>query len=109
MSLPTPEDVDASKDILFECVMGGSRVVGIGDDIVVKYGHRVTSTEADTLAFVGANTTLPVPKLLGSYVHNNVTYIIMSRLPGMPLLKLLSAMSLEEMNVVTSDLKLMMD
>jgi aminoglycoside phosphotransferase (APT) family kinase protein len=89
--------------------MGGSRVVGIGNDIVVKYGHRVTSTEADTLAFVGANTTLPVPKLLGLYVHNNITYIIMSRLPGTPLLKLLSAMSLEEMNVVTSDLKLMMD
>ena len=60
-------DIEASKDILFECAMGGSRVVGIGNDIVVKYGPRVEMTEANSLAFVNAHTTLPVPKLVGSY------------------------------------------
>jgi hypothetical protein len=61
MALPTPEEVEASKDVLFHCVAGGSRVVGIGNDIVVKYGPRVQMTEADSLAFVGDNTTLPIP------------------------------------------------
>jgi hypothetical protein len=80
MSLPSPEEVHASGDILSECPMGGSRIVGIGNENVVKYGPRVEMTEADSLAFVSAHTTLPVPKLVGSYIHNDITYIVMSRL-----------------------------
>jgi Phosphotransferase enzyme family len=109
MALPTPEQVAASQDVLYECVMGGSRIVGIGNGVVVKYGPRVQSTEADSLAFVGAHTTLPTPKVLGTYKHNDITYIVMTRLPGKPLVGLLSAMSLPEINVITSDLKSMMD
>jgi aminoglycoside phosphotransferase len=109
MALPTPEEVEASKDVLFQCVAGGSRIVGIGNDVVVKYGPRVQMTEADSLAFVGINTTQPIPKLLGAYIHNDITYIVMSRVSGTPLVDLLSSMSLTEINLVTSDLKSMMD
>jgi aminoglycoside phosphotransferase (APT) family kinase protein len=109
MALPTPEEVESSKDILFQCVAGGCRVIGIGNDIVVKYGPRVKMAEADSLAFVGANTTLPVPKLLGTYIHNDITYIVMSRLSGTQLINLLPSMSLTEINTITNDLKMMMD
>jgi Phosphotransferase enzyme family len=109
MALPTPEQVAASEDVLYECVMGTSRIVGIGNDVIVKYGPRVQSIEADSLAFVGAHTTLPTPKLIGTYNDNGITYIVMSRLPGKPLVSLLPTMSLSEINVVTSDLKAMMD
>lgn len=109
MALPTPEEVAASEDVLFECVMKSSRIVGIGNDVVVKYGPRVQSIEADSLAFVAAHTTLPIPKLLGTYKHNDITYIVMNRLPGKPLMSLLPTMSLAEINVITSDLKPMMD
>lgn len=81
----------------------------IETDIVVKYGWRINKTEADSLAFVAANTTLPVPKLFGTYIHDGNTYIVMSRLPGKPPMKLLAGMSLAEINVITSDLKPMMD
>ena len=66
-------------------------------------------TEANSMAFVVAHTTIPIPKLLGTYIHNNVVYIFMRRLPGIPLMKLLKNMSLTEMNVITSELKTMMD
>ena len=66
-------------------------------------------TEADSLAFVSTHTTLPVPKLIGSYIHSDITYIVMSRLLGTPLIKLISGMSLEGINIVASDLKSMMD
>jgi hypothetical protein len=96
MALPTPEQVAASEDVLFECVMGTSRIVGIGNDVIVKYGPRVQSIEADSLAFVDAHTTLLTPKLLGTYKHNDITYIVVSRLRGKPLIGLLAAMSLSE-------------
>ena len=109
MALPTPHEVETSTDVLFQCAMGGSRVVGIGTDVVVKYGPRVQTSEADSLSFVGAHTTLPIPKLLGTYTHNTITYIVMTKLPGKPLVDLLLGMSLAEINVITSDLKSMMD
>ena len=109
MALPTPHEAEASNDVLYECVMGGSRIVGVGNGIVVKYGPRVQTTEADSLAFVAAHTTLPVPKLLGTYIHDDIPYIVMSRIPGTPLADLLPRMSLNEINLITTDLKSMMD
>ena len=56
MALPMPEKVEASDDILFECMFGGCRIVGVGDGVVVKYGCRVKQSEADSLKFVRENS-----------------------------------------------------
>jgi hypothetical protein len=89
--------------------MGGSRIVGVGTGVVVKYGPRVHTCEADSLLFVGAHTSLPIPKLLGTYTHNTIMYIVMTKLPGKPLADLLTGMSLAEINLITSDLESMLD
>ena len=109
MNLPSPEEVEASCDILYERGMSGCRIVGLEPGLVVKYGTQVFESEAQSLSFVEANTNLPVPKLVRSYRHKNQTYIVMTRIPGKPLVESLSKMSVEEIKVITSELKTMLD
>jgi hypothetical protein len=106
MTLPTPEEVAASSEVLFEgwrC-----RVVGLGD-CIVKYGTGVHLTEAESLLFVSTNTSIPSPKLLGTYSHADKTYLFMSRLPGKPLAHSLSTLSQDELDVITGELKVITD
>jgi serine/threonine protein kinase len=109
MPLPTPAEVAASKDILFECRMGGTRVVGIGNEVVIKYGPRVRTSEADSLSFVSQHTALPVPKVLGTYTHKDTFYIVMTRIRGQQLSELLPNMSANEIDAITDDLKRMIN
>jgi hypothetical protein len=109
MTLPTPEEVEASSDVLFEGWCSGVvRAVGLGD-CIVKYGTGVHLTEADSLSFVSANTSVPSPKLLGTYSHAEKTYLFMARLPGKPLTDKLSTLSQDELDVITGELKLITD
>jgi aminoglycoside phosphotransferase len=78
MSLPTPDEVKASKDIIHE--LFGKHVVGLGD-VVVKYGH-IDLKEAEAMSFVRNHTTVPVPRVLGTYVHDDQNYLFMDRVPG---------------------------
>jgi aminoglycoside phosphotransferase len=108
MTLPTPEEVEASSEIFVEGWRYGKRVVGL-ENCIVKYGTHVCLSEVDSLSFVSSNTTIPSPKPLGSYSHADKTYLFMSRLPGKPLSHTLSTLSQDELNVITSELKVMMD
>jgi hypothetical protein len=104
--LPTPEEVEASSDVLLEgCTC---RVVGLGD-CIVKYGKGIHLMEADSLSFVSTNTSIPTPKLIGTYSHADKTYIFMSRLPGKPLAHTISTLSQDEFNSITGELKGMTD
>jgi hypothetical protein len=105
MTLPTPDEVEASSEVLSEGAGDSRRVVGL-EGYIVKYGTRVYLSEADSLSFVSSNTSIPSPKLLGSYSQGDKTYIFMSRLPGKPLYHSLSRLSHEDLNVIT---KVMMD
>lgn len=103
MTLPTPEEVEASSEVFVEGWRYRRRVVGLGD-YIVKYGTGVYLTEADSLSFISTNTSIPSPKLLGSYSHADKTYLFMSRLPGKPLSHTLSALSQAAPDVITSEL-----
>jgi hypothetical protein len=55
--LPTPEEVEASGEVLFQSQAGGRRVVGM-ESCVVKYsGTSVYMNEADSISFVSTNGT----------------------------------------------------
>jgi len=42
----SPEQVEQSSDVLYDFEIGGRRVVGLGDDMVVKYGANIDLDEA---------------------------------------------------------------
>lgn len=50
--------------------------------LIVKTGEFVHLTEAATMKFIGANTSIPVPRVYWSFVHNNQAYIVMERIRG---------------------------
>lgn len=52
--------IKASEDILTR-PEAATKVVKITDQIVVKYGIGVTLQEAETMKFVAANSTAPIP------------------------------------------------
>ncbi|TVY41289.1 hypothetical protein LSUB1_G002224 [Lachnellula subtilissima] len=61
--------------------------VRISKNLVVKTGPFVHLTEAATMEFVAASTSIPVPHVYSSFVHRNRAYIVMERISGEPFTK----------------------
>jgi hypothetical protein len=57
----------------------------ISKKMIVKTGPRVDLTEAATMKFVSENTSIPVPKVYCSFVHKGRAYILMERIKGEPI------------------------
>ncbi|CAH0016606.1 unnamed protein product [Clonostachys rhizophaga] len=56
--------------------------VPISRNLVVKRGSTVHLTEAATMEFVAAKTSLPVPRVHCAFVRRGMTYIVMERIKG---------------------------
>lgn len=66
----------------------GAKVVKVKDSFVVKYGGRVSLSEAETMRYVSANSDVPVPKVLGTMTDPNntkINYIVMEFVEGQSL------------------------
>lgn len=109
IQLPTPEEAENSLDVIYDFVPGARRVVGLGNDIVVKYGPNIDVKEAETISFISQNTTIPVPKILGAYTHDSKGYIVMSRIRGTPLSDSLHSLSSSEYDSIAADMKTYLD
>jgi aminoglycoside phosphotransferase len=59
--------------------------VPVSGSIVVKSGPSVHLTEAATISFIAANTSIPVPRIYCAFVHDNECYIVMERIKGIPI------------------------
>jgi len=105
LTLPTPEEVDASTDVLYDFLNGSTRVVGLPNGLVVKYGLGTDLDEAKATAFVAKHTSIPVPKIIGTYTHKDKNYIFMTRMKGKPLSTCLSSLSAEQLDSVAEDMK----
>ncbi|KAB8277510.1 kinase-like domain-containing protein [Aspergillus minisclerotigenes] len=57
-------------------------VLMLTDKLCVKYGRCVHLSEASTLRFISRHTSIPVPKVLCSFTHHGLTYIVMERIKG---------------------------
>ncbi|KAF5547552.1 serine threonine kinase [Fusarium phyllophilum] len=56
--------------------------IPISKSLIVKKGPFVHLTEAATMQFVAANTSIPVPTVYCSFVHKNRAHIVMQRIQG---------------------------
>ncbi|KAF4422135.1 serine threonine kinase [Fusarium acutatum] len=56
--------------------------IPISKSLIVKKGPFVHLTEAATMQFIAANTSIPVPTVHYSFVYKNRVYIVMQRIRG---------------------------
>lgn len=57
-------------------------VLMLTDTVCVKYGQRVHLSEASSMRFIAQHTSIPVPKVLSAFTHDDMTYIVMERIKG---------------------------
>ena len=80
------------------------RAFRFGIPWMMKMTPRTTSTEADALRFLhAADPTLPIPKLIDSFVAEGRTYTIMSKIPGELFIEVQKRISKEEIFVVCEE------
>ena len=60
----------------------GPRTMRIGPKTVLKCGFDIDLAEANTMKFIGENTSIPVPKVLSAWKRGDVIYITMQYVPG---------------------------
>ncbi|KAF8519015.1 kinase-like domain-containing protein [Hysterangium stoloniferum] len=82
---------------------GGFTVFGPG--ICAKYGPRVRKSEALAMAFVEANTTIPVPKVLDVIEYDGGGIIVMTLVPGEPCQSSLGEWSESELDAMKETLQ----
>ena len=61
-----------------------SSVLFLTPNICVKYGSFQHLSEAATMQYIAADTSIPVPKIYCAFERKGVTYIVMSRIVGSP-------------------------
>lgn len=58
-------------------------IASVQDQVVVKYGSLVRQVEADTMQFVSLHTSVPIPKVHGTFTNEDgVTFIVMEFVRG---------------------------
>ncbi|KAI0542835.1 kinase-like protein [Xylaria digitata] len=67
--------------------------VAISRHLVVKTSPFVHLSEAATMAFVAAKTSIPVPRVYCSFVYRNQAFITMERVQGEPLAEVWKSLS----------------
>jgi aminoglycoside phosphotransferase len=80
----------------------------ISKHLIVKSGQFTHLTEAATMEFVAANTSIPVPRVYCSFVHNNEAYIVMERMPGESIGKVWSTLSASDRESILAQLRAML-
>lgn len=72
-------------DDLADCERFNRRVLRVDKTTVLKFGRDVRLAEAEAMHLVAQETSIACPKLIGAYILNGITYIIMSYEDGRPL------------------------
>ena len=107
--LPSIEEIKASENTLSRSD-ASARVVRLSEGLVAKYGHTVCPEEAETLAYISANTKVPVPRVFASFseLETGVTFIIMEYVRGVSLQSCMQDMNTDEKSEVESLLTAML-
>ncbi|QKX61978.1 uncharacterized protein TRUGW13939_09134 [Talaromyces rugulosus] len=80
--MSTSNNKEATQDGTVLHSLFGRTVVRVDNNLVIKSG-RLRSHEAQTLRFIAANTTIPVPKVHGiRWKDGQVVAIVMDYVPG---------------------------
>lgn len=58
-------------------------IVSVQDQVIVKYGSLVREVEAETMQFVSSHTSVPIPKVHGTFTNEDgITFIVMEFVRG---------------------------
>ncbi|KAI9757301.1 MAG: hypothetical protein M4579_003512 [Chaenotheca gracillima] len=107
--LPTIDEIEASEDVF--CDQTGRRAVGVGPHFAVKNGVRIDLREGETMLFVQASTSVPVPHIYALFkdLISAKAYIIMERIPGKDLESEWSSLSETQKDAIAIKLKASFD
>ncbi|KAF2222574.1 kinase-like domain-containing protein [Elsinoe ampelina] len=83
--------------------------VTVSPHLIIKRSSRVHLTEAATMAFVAAKTSIPVPKVYCAFVRNGKTYIVMEKMRGHPIPQVWNKLSSSSREKIFTQLKGMLD
>ena len=83
--------------------------VQISKHLIVKTNARVHLTEAATMQFVAANTSVPVPRVHCAFVYKNQAYIVMERIQGCTLAHAFKTLSEADLKTIFAQLRRMLE
>ncbi|CAG7919695.1 unnamed protein product [Penicillium olsonii] len=107
-ALPTTDEIRACTNLLWDSP--ASKVVAVNDDIVVKYGGRVSIPEGQALVYLERHVPdVPAPRLYAMYHDSDQLFLIMQRIPGVPLSSIWSSLAQSEKDDIITKLQLVFD
>ncbi|EWG54004.1 hypothetical protein FVEG_17219 [Fusarium verticillioides 7600] len=83
--------------------------IPISKSLIVKKGPIVHLTEAPTMQFVAASTSIPVPTVHCSFVHKNRAHIVMQRICGKSLAEAWRGLSEADLASIFAQLRRMLE
>lgn len=106
--LPTTDEIRACANILWET--GGSKVIAVNDDIVVKYGKCVHVWEGQALVYLERHAPdIPAPRMYAMYYDGKELFLIMQRVAGVQLNTIWPSLAPSEKDDIITKLKLIFD
>ena len=81
----------------------------ISKHLIVKTSPFVHLTEAATLQYIAANTSIPVPRVHCAFVHKNRAYIVMERIQGVSFAEAWPSLSAAQLATCFKQLRAMLD
>ncbi|GIJ83257.1 hypothetical protein Asppvi_002076 [Aspergillus pseudoviridinutans] len=82
----TLDEIRNAKDLCPRS-MGGWKILVINPSTILKVGPMVRMGEAEALCLVRERTSVPVPKVFNAYTIGGVGFLVMEKVPGIPLLQ----------------------
>ncbi|OJJ05585.1 hypothetical protein ASPVEDRAFT_31955 [Aspergillus versicolor CBS 583.65] len=101
-AIPTAAEIRACTNILWD---GTRTVVALNDGVIVKYDGGLDATEGQNLMYLERFAPkVPAPRLYAMFEEDGMTYLIIQRIPGVPLDSIWKALTDSERNGITAKL-----
>ncbi|EZF25123.1 hypothetical protein H112_02470 [Trichophyton rubrum D6] len=86
------------------------KVVAVNDAVVVKFGRMAGSSEGQALIYLERYAPeIPAPRLYTMFKESNELFLIMQRVPGIPLDKIWPSLTESEKNDISTKLRQIFD
>lgn len=104
-SLPSEDQIEKPDEVLTDKI--GRRVVRVGTQFIVKYGHTVNQIEAETMIFVKEATSIRIPEVYAVYQseRDGMLYIVMEYITGYTLVEQWARLTQSEKITIMDELK----
>ncbi|KAJ5117551.1 hypothetical protein N7448_011183 [Penicillium atrosanguineum] len=99
----TLEEIQNAKDLCPHS-MGGCKILEINASTVLKVGPTAQMGEAEALCLLRKRTSVPVPEVFNAYTIADIGFILMSKIPGIPLEKCWKDLTLDAKSSIVRQL-----